>query len=243
MVTSWSPEARPTHLDLAVIIPARNEACHIQAALDSVAGQRWPLERIEAIVVDNGSTDATPELVRDYVARRPRLEMRLLHEPFPGRARAKNRGAGVARADYLLFLDADSRMAPELASRVIARARAGFPAGSIAVIADAGDRLDRQFFALMELGKRLFGIRAQMFYCARELFARFGGFDETLQLAEDSEFLGRLQRAGVPVCHLDESWIATSPRRLHRLPFHLAMVEMFARWALAHAGIGRRWRY
>ncbi len=243
MVSCWSPESTAAHLDLAVIIPARNEARYIQAALASVAGQRWPLARIETVVVDNGSTDATPEAVRAYMAQQPHLAVRLVQEPVPGQARAKNRGAGIAQADYLLFLDADSRMAPDLAGAVMGRVRAGFPAGSIAVVADGGDRIDRLFFALMELGKRLFGIRAQMFYCSRELFERFGGFDEALQLAEDREFLGRLQRAGVPVCHLDESWIATSPRRLHRLPCHLAMVGMFVRWALAHAGIGRRWRY
>jgi GT2 family glycosyltransferase len=167
----------------------------------------------------------------------------LVDEPVPGLAAAKNRGAGYARGRWLIFLDADSRMVPDLVERVMARVRMGYPAGSIAVVADSGDWMDRGFFALMELGKRLFRIRAQMFYCSRDLFERVGRFDENLRLAEDSDLLSRLERAGVPICYVAESWIATSPRRLHSLPLRLGMLTTFARWALAHGGIGRRWRY
>jgi glycosyltransferase involved in cell wall biosynthesis len=229
--------------DVSVLIPARNEAGYIRGALASVADQHWPTARLEAVVVDNGSVDATAAAVRAFAAATPGLALRLVDEPLPGLARAKNRAAAAARGRWLIFLDADSRLAPDLVERVLARGRRGEAAGSIAVLADSGDWLDRGFFALMEVGKRLFGVRAQMFYCSRELFERFGGFDERLHLAEDSDFLGRLRRAGVPVCHLAESRISTSPRRLHGLPLRLGLPLTFARWALAHAGIGRRWRY
>ncbi|HLH25299.1 MAG TPA: glycosyltransferase [Chloroflexota bacterium] len=236
------PSSTPTP-DVSVVIPARNEARYVQRALASVAAQRWPLARLEAIVVNNGSVDTTADVVRVFVAEQPQLAVRLLDEPVPGLARAKNRGAGVARGESLLFLDADSHLAPDLVASIVTRARQGYPAGSIAVLADSRDWLDRGFFALMELGKRLFQIHAQMFYCARPLFLQLGGFAEDLQLAEDREFLSRLERAGVAVCHVTESHIATSPRRLHSRPFRLGMLTMFARWALAHGGIGRRWRY
>jgi hypothetical protein len=64
-----------------------------------------------------------------------------------------------------------------------------------------------------------------------------------LVLAEDRDFLDRLRATGVAVGHVDESWIATSPRRLHRGPWRLGLPLMFVRWALANWGIGRRWRY
>jgi hypothetical protein len=95
----------------------------------------------------------------------------------------------------------------------------------------------------MALGPRLFGIRAQLFYCERELFDAAGGFDESLQLAEDREFLDRVRRDAVEVCYLDEAFIATSPRRLHRRPLRLGMLAMFGRWLLANFGVGRRWNY
>ncbi|MCC6179358.1 MAG: glycosyltransferase [Chloroflexi bacterium] len=231
------------HPDVSVVIPARNEEAYVCGALASVVAQSWPAGQLEAIVVDNGSSDRTAELVREFAAETPWLAVRLVTEPVPGLARTKNRGASVARGEWLVFLDADSRLRPDLVAQLVERARRGYPAGSIAVLADSGDWLERGFFALMEVGKRWFGVRAQMFYCSRALFERFGGFDERLRLAEDSEFLGRLQRARLPVCHLAESSIGTSPRRLRGRPFHLAIVTTFARWALAHAGVGRRWQY
>jgi GT2 family glycosyltransferase len=235
-----SSPARP---DVSIIIPARNEERYIRAALATMAAQTWPVALLEAVVVDNGSTDATREVVQDFMAGAPHLAVWLVDEPAHGVARAKNHGASVARGRWLIFLDADSRMAPDLVERVVARGRQGHPAGSIRVVADSQDVLDRAFFGLIEFGKVLFGLRAQMFYCERELFMQCGGFDVHLQLAEDLEFLVRLQRAGVPVCHVTESWIATSPRRLRTLPCRLGMLAMLARWALAKWGLGRRWRY
>ena len=229
--------------DVSVVIPARNEERYIRAALTSVAAQTWPVALLEAVVVDNGSTDATGEVVQDFMAGAPHLAVRLVNERAHGVARAKNRGASVARGRWLIFLDADSRMAPDLVERVVLRSRQGYPAGSIRIVADSQDILDRAFFGLIEFGKVLFGLRAQMFYCERELFLQCGGFDEHLQLAEDLEFLARLQRAGMAVCHVTESWIVTSPRRLHTLPCRLGMPAMLVRWALAKWGLGRRWRY
>ncbi|HZS92505.1 MAG TPA: glycosyltransferase [Chloroflexota bacterium] len=228
---------------VSVIIPARNEERYIARALASVVRQTWALAEIEVIVVDNGSSDATAATVRAFMESEPRLCIRLLHEPVAGVARAKNRGARAATGFWLLFLDADSRLAPDLIERVVRRGQEKRQAASIRIVADGQDLLDRAFFALLELGPRWFGLRAQMFYCGRELFWRVGGFDETLLLAEDSDFLARLRRNGVAVDHLLESWIATSPRRMHRGPWRLGMLKMFARWALANWGIGRRWRY
>ena len=77
----------------------------------------------------------------------------------------------------------------------------------------------------------------------RELFLDAGGFNETLKQAEDRDLLVRLQRRGIAVGHVSETWIATSPRRLHALPFRLAILTTFWRWTLGQAGIGRRWPY
>lgn len=238
MDSSSGPDLR-----LSVVIPARNEERYLAAALDSVLGQRFPTDRLEVVVVENGSSDRTVEVARFYAAKTPQLAMRVLSDPVAGIARAKNRGARAAAAPALLFLDADSRAAEDLAGRVLAWIGRGYPAGSIRIVADSTDWLDRGFFALIEWGKGLFNIRAQMLYCSKELFLQSGGFGEEFQLAEDREFLTRLQRRGVPVCHVSDSFIATSPRRLRSLPFRLGVVTTFARWSLAQAHIGRRWRY
>jgi glycosyltransferase involved in cell wall biosynthesis len=228
---------------VSLVIPARNEAGSVARALASVAAQDWPLHGLEAVVVDNGSSDGTSQAVEEFARANPELAVRLVHEPVRGRGRAKNAGARAAAGTWLVFLDADSVASPGLVRAVLTRAKAGYPAGSIRVVADSRDLLDRGFFALLEFGKQLFGIRAQMFYCRRDLFLELGGFREDLEIAEDLEFLRRVQGAGVPTCHVTEAHIATSPRRLRALPLRLGMLVTFCRWALAHVGIGRRWPY
>jgi glycosyltransferase involved in cell wall biosynthesis len=209
----------------------------------SVGGQTLRPERLESIVVANGCRDATAAVVRAWMACHPDLAVTLLEDPRPGVARAKNLGAAAARAPHLLFLDADSRAEPALAARILARAGAGERAASIRIVADSDDLLDRGFFTLIDRGKGLFGIRANMLWCERDLFLETGGFDERLQHAEDVELLRRLRRRGVTVGHVAESAIATSTRRLRRWPLRLGMVTTLGRWALGHAGLARRWPY
>lgn len=228
---------------VSVVIPARNEETFIAAALESVATQTWPPSKVEAIVVVNGTDDHTLAVARDATERLDGLAVRLVDDPTPGVSRAKNVGARLARGEVLVFLDADSRMAPDLIERIVTASHDGAPAGSVAIVADGRDPIDRGFFALMEWGKNLFGIRANMLYCSRDLFEDVGGFDERLQQAEDLDLLQRIQHRGLVVTHVGDSWIATSPRRLHEGPFRLGLLHVFARWTLGHVGIWRERPY
>lgn len=233
---------------VTVVIPARNEVGCLADALASVVAQDYPIDRIECVVVDNGSTDGTAQVAEAFSAAHQELALRIVAEPRMGVARAKNHGARAATGAILIFLDADSRMAPGLTREVVARHRADAPAGSIRVVADSDEWLERGFFDLMELGAILFGIRSQMFYCDRALFLALGGFNESLQLAEDLEFLKRVkahlrEKETGEVGHIRSTVIYTSPRRLRTRPYHLGAATLFARWALAFAGIGRRRDY
>jgi glycosyltransferase involved in cell wall biosynthesis len=233
----------PADPDLAFVIPARNEERFIGNAIGSVAAQTLPLQRLEVLVVVNGSTDGTADEAHRALALAPALRGTVITQGAASIPAAKNAGAKAATASVLVFLDADSRAAPDLAAGVLGWASGGYPAGSIKIVADSTDWLDRGFFGLIEWGKGLFGIHANMLYCERDLFLKSGGFGEEIQLAEDLEFLVRLQRRGVRVGHVKDSQIATSARRLHELPFRFGIVTTFGRWTLAHIGIGRRWRY
>lgn len=233
---------------LTVVLPARDEADHVGRALRSLSAQRPALRdgAIEAIVMDNGSTDSTAD-VATRMAEELGLTWVTVHsDPQPGLARAKNRGAAAARGRYLLFLDADSRASEGLVAAILARAADGEAAATIRIRADradGADTLDRAFFDLIEYGKRLFQVRANMLWCRRDVFDALGGFDESLNHAEDLELLRRAGRAGYPVGHITTAWIETSPRRLHQRRAHLGMLTMFGRWTLGHFGLGRRWPY
>ncbi len=89
---------------VSVIIPTYNYAHFISEALESVRAQTY--RNLEIIVVDDGSTDET----RQVVARFP--EARYLHQNNQGIAAARNTGMRASRGDYLVFLDADDRLLP-----------------------------------------------------------------------------------------------------------------------------------
>lgn len=93
-------------MKLSVIIITKNEAKHIVGCLESVAFAD------EFIVVDSGSTDNTVALARDFGAR---VE---ITDDWPGFGPQKNRALDLATGDWVLSIDADERVTPELAREI-----------------------------------------------------------------------------------------------------------------------------
>ena len=109
------PERRPSGApDLSVVIPARDEEAFVAIALASLVTQRLPLDQLEAGVVANGCLDRTADAVRAFAAQHPDLRLRLVELPTASVSAAKNRGAAEAGGRLVLFLDADSQVAPDL---------------------------------------------------------------------------------------------------------------------------------
>lgn len=90
----------------SVIIPAFNAAATLARAIESVQAQSWSAH--EVIVVDDGSTDATAEVARQFGD-----TVRLIQQPNSGVSVARNAGASAATGDWLAFLDADDWYAPD----------------------------------------------------------------------------------------------------------------------------------
>lgn len=106
-LSALSSEARtPARADLSVIIIAKNEAHSLGECLESVA---WATERI---VLDGGSTDDTVAIARRHGAR---VEMAA---DWPGFGPQKNRALAYASATWVLSLDADERVSPDLAAEI-----------------------------------------------------------------------------------------------------------------------------
>lgn len=110
---------------VSILIPARNEEEHIgeavEAALESVGVP------VEVVVMDDGSTDATPRIVSEIAARDNRV--RLVSAPalptgWTGKVHACQRLSEEASGTHLLFIDADVRLAPDAAALMAAHAQA-----------------------------------------------------------------------------------------------------------------------
>lgn len=103
-------------MKVSIIIPAYNAAETIAATLESLLAQTEP--GWEAIVVDDGSRDATAKLARTFVRRDART--RVITQRNGGEAAARNAGIAAAQHEWLLFLDADDWIAPQYLERMTA---------------------------------------------------------------------------------------------------------------------------
>ncbi len=89
---------------VSVVMPARDAAATIGAALDALCAQSW--QALEILVVDNGSTDATAALVRDRASRDPRIRL-IDGAAEPGAYAARNLGASLVQGTFVTVHDAD----------------------------------------------------------------------------------------------------------------------------------------
>jgi len=103
---------------VSVIIPVHNGAAWLPSCLDSVLAQM--LRSIEIIVVDDGSTDGTPHILREYSQRRANI--RVTRQANAGVSVARNAGLAQARGDYIAFVDADDLMTPAMLGILVSRA-------------------------------------------------------------------------------------------------------------------------
>jgi glycosyltransferase involved in cell wall biosynthesis len=116
--------ARPVKPGLvSVLIPARNEEANLAACLESALRQDATLR--EALVYDDHSTDATPRILADFAARDARVRA-IAPSPLPSGWLGKNfacaRLAEEARGEWVLFLDADARLADGAVARMLEEA-------------------------------------------------------------------------------------------------------------------------
>jgi cellulose synthase/poly-beta-1,6-N-acetylglucosamine synthase-like glycosyltransferase len=100
---------------ISIVIAARNEAHRLRARLDNLLSLDYPADRRQIIVVSDGSTDGTPDVLAEYG---PSVERVLL--PISGKAAALNAGVARARHDILIFADARQTFAPDALQALVA---------------------------------------------------------------------------------------------------------------------------
>jgi glycosyltransferase involved in cell wall biosynthesis len=111
----------------SVIIAARNEEQKITRCLEAIAGQNYPADLFEVIIVNDHSTDLTEKVVGDFIAQHPLLSVRLLDAVGEGKKRAITEGIHVATGRLILVTDADCQMSEGwIRSFAIAYEKKGF---------------------------------------------------------------------------------------------------------------------
>src|SRR4051794_29328844 len=103
------PDAKDTPQQpglVSVVIPCYNSVRFIGATLKSAFGQTYP--HLEIIVVDDGSTDGSADLIRSFGGR-----LRVEFGPNRGASAARNRGTTLANGEFIQYLDADDLLIPD----------------------------------------------------------------------------------------------------------------------------------
>lgn len=198
--------------EFSVVIPTYNRVTLLKQCIESLLRQDFDPPDHEIIVVNDGSTDGTSEYLHSFP---PEGRVRFVETPDAGPARARNRGASVARGDILVFTDDDCTY-PRTWLRDLRRAmdikKAVAVGGSVHnrimdnVLTQVYDETNR-FLAKRinkEEGKARF-LTTNNFACQRSVFEKYGGFDERFFIgAEDREFVSRLIASGEVVCYSPE---------------------------------------
>ena len=188
---------------LSVILPCYNEEEFIGYQLEALANQQWG-EPWELIIVDNGSSDRTLEIIDQYKDQFPSCLVLRAHEK-QGASHVRNVGVEAATGELIAFCDADDIVAPDwLATMAKAIEELDFVAGRFenhklnsdeAAVVHSGSQQDdllRGFAPdyLPYAGGGNLGIK-------RPIHDLIGGFDESLLAVEDTDYCWRVQQAGV----------------------------------------------
>ncbi len=194
--------------DVSVVIPALDCERFIGAAIDSALGQEGV--RTEVLVIDDGSTDGTAEIVRGYGE-----PVRLLRTAAPrsGPGAARNVGLRHAAAPLIAFLDGDDIWLPGKLARqkrlldghpevalVCAQSISWYPEGTEAPLPEArggpdnDTPLDVAGWSYALLLMQPDAVWTTTVVVRRSLVERIGGFDETLRLGQDYEYWLRASR-------------------------------------------------
>jgi glycosyltransferase involved in cell wall biosynthesis len=192
---------------ITVVTPVFNVAPYVAEAIGSVLGQSY--RNFECIIVDDGSTDGSLDIVTELAGRDPRLHV--ITSANGGPSAARNRGIGAARGQFIAFLDADDRWHPMFLQRQLERLRAlpgdvGLVFCRSRIILENGTPVFIQWqrSGRYDFDDFLVGMNparnGSSVLIRRSCFQEVGGFDESLRFGEDLEMWLRIaERSRTPV--------------------------------------------
>jgi glycosyltransferase involved in cell wall biosynthesis len=182
---------------ISVIIPTYNRSALVTKAITSVIDQTY--KKVEIIVVDDGSTDKTSEIIQNFSHQYSHLIY--IHKPNGGCASARNKGLENARGDYLTFLDSDDQWEPYavemMVSALVSSSSDLVYSPSIEVFSDGRQEINRPVSAgnpenLATAHFMNTNVRNGSFMFSRTALKKVGFLDEALRFNEDSDFFQRL---------------------------------------------------
>jgi len=189
---------------VSIIIPVYNKAVYVAEALDSALAQSYP--NTEIILVDDGSTDGSFEILKTYFEKFPD-KINLIDQENQGVSAATNRGIQAAKGEYIQFLDADDLLSPDKIANQMGLLQNQAPEVMAScdwvIFKDDISRCSRlpygvfvDFESGLDLLLRFWNYQEMMAISSwltnRSLIEKAGLWDETLTINQDGEFFCRV---------------------------------------------------
>ena len=183
---------------MTIVVPVKNRATLVLRTLNSIKAQTW--RPLKVIVVDNGSTDGTPDSVGEWISRNQTedFEVSLVRESKPGAAAARNAGLEAVDTRLMMFFDSDDIMGPSHLESIMKRFHAGDEPDLVFFRVNyhpinGEDRVTKRpgrDLMTTHICHSLF--RTQGYACETALARRAGGWDESLSGWDDLEYGSRI---------------------------------------------------
>jgi glycosyltransferase involved in cell wall biosynthesis len=182
---------------VSVIIPVYNGSKYLATTLESVLAQTYPLHEI--IVIDDGSTDSSPEILRSYGDR-----LRVIRQHNQGVAVARNTGLTHASGELITFIDQDD-LWPAGRTRLMVEALRAAPSAQLAAgLVEVLYERARPPSPLDDFGTVMREFYVGSLCVRRELFDTLGPFHTGIGYADDVDFMMRRREAKVETVYLED---------------------------------------
>ncbi len=176
----------------SIIIPACNEENYIRSTLHSIKNQTY--QDFEVIVVANGCTDKTEEMVK----KRADEKLRLLSLPKANVSVARNAGALNAQGEVLVFLDADTQLMHDSLQKIRQQFLPEHSVATTTVIPDDNTLKFRLLMGLKNMGMKSKICRAfgGIFICKKEHFQQVNGYNPEITVKEHGVLREKMEKLG-----------------------------------------------
>lgn len=201
--------SRPARPAVSVVLPAKNAEKYLAQQLEALARQDFDAAW-ELLLVDNGSTDATAAVARSFGSKLP---IETLYCDRPGVNAARNVGLSAAKADVVLFCDADDEVAPDWIRRMHwALSDETLVAGRIDALTlnpGVGPHVPHRAPGPVPVAGFLPRAITANLGVRRSVAQAVGGFNEAYRFgATDTEFCWRVQLAGTKIAYAPDAVVA-----------------------------------